>query len=127
MSIAEKYGLISQIGYITSLVFFILAIVLFFGFNIKKTIYDLMGITEKRAISRIREETMAKTDKEIAAVPSGNLHDMNETTLLQQSSITEQLMSVEQRTEDNNINFKKNGFRFVVIESIVITHSTIVI
>lgn len=127
MGVAEKYGLISQIGYITFLVFLILAIALFFGFNIKKTIYDLMGITEKRAISRIREETLAKTDKEITAVTSGNLHDINETTLLQQGSITEQLMPVEQKTEDKSINTQKNEFRFVVIESIVITHSNIVI
>ncbi len=63
MTLAEKYEIISRIGYITAGVFLLTAIVLFFVFNIKKIIFDLSGITEKHAINLIREKRNLETGK----------------------------------------------------------------
>lgn len=62
MNEIEKYTLISNIFFIAAAVFLVLAIVLFFVFDIRKIIMDLTGITEKKAIKKIELENAKKKD-----------------------------------------------------------------
>ncbi len=71
MTLAEKYEIISRMGYITAGVFLLAAIVLFFVFNIKKIIFDLSGITERHAINMIREKRNSESGKIYS--PSGQI------------------------------------------------------
>lgn len=71
MTLAEKYEIISRMGYITAGVFLLAAIVLFFVFNIKKIIFDLSGITERHAINMIREKRNSESGKIYS--PSGKI------------------------------------------------------
>lgn len=63
MTLADKYQLISRIGYVAAGLFLLAAIILFFVFNIRKIICDLSGITERHAVNRIREKSNTKSDK----------------------------------------------------------------
>ncbi len=63
MTLADKYQLISRIGYIAAGLFLLAALILFFVFNIRKIICDLSGITERHAVNRIREKSNTKSDK----------------------------------------------------------------
>lgn len=71
MEMVEKYNLISNIAYVASGVFLLLAIILFFVFRIHKIIMDLLGITQKRAITRIEEES--ESGKEVTGSLTGSL------------------------------------------------------
>ncbi|MCI8669385.1 MAG: hypothetical protein HFI34_07685 [Lachnospiraceae bacterium] len=157
MGIADKYELISKMGYILSVFFLIVTILLYFLFNIRKIICDLSGITEKHAISRIRAANAAQIDSDIGITAKAGYvsitdkiagigvswekkQDLNnnetmllenayeETTLLQQTGITEELDEVNVGNRDCSVSYHeplKN--QFLILESIVIVHSDVII
>lgn len=110
----EKINLISNIGYIAAAAFLLLAIVLFFVFNIKKIIMDKTGITEKRAIKQINEENRkiteggsVMTDKIsksgringipiTSKIPTGQIDKGNETTVLGQAAMSNETTLLSQ-------------------------------
>lgn len=56
MDIVEKYELISQIGYVCAIVFFLIAIILFFALKIHNVFGYITGISRKKAIREINEQ-----------------------------------------------------------------------
>jgi hypothetical protein len=55
MNIVDKYRLISQIGYICSIFFMMIAIILFFTLKINRVFGFVTGISRKKAIKEISE------------------------------------------------------------------------
>lgn len=148
MGIADKYELISIIGYFACAIFLIIGIILFFTFRIRKVICDLSGITEKRGINRINEENSAKvnvsqldfktpnsistTDKIITeGLAEKNkkkkrvLRNVEETTLLSNSETV--LLSQENNKAQQDKNETTLLKNFTIMESIVIVNSEIMI
>lgn len=64
MDIVEKYELFSNIGYISAIIFLIIAVVLFFVLKIVKVFGYLTGITRKKAISQIKRKNENNENRE---------------------------------------------------------------
>lgn len=111
MGIVEKYELFSKIGYISAIIFLLIAIILFFVLKITRVFGYLTGITRRKAISKIKkknenDENDFITDKingvgnrrrytakignvditsKIVTVQLHNAYESSETTLLEQN------------------------------------------
>ncbi len=73
MSIVEKYELISKIGYISAIVFFVVTIILFFTLRIPATFGYLTGITRKKAINDIRKKNEGSGQTSDRLLPDGRV------------------------------------------------------
>ena len=121
-----NYQMIYYGGLVTFLLFLVISVVLFFVFNIGKTIGDLSGYTAQKNIKKIREGSKKETFRTGALIQTVTVKHGKTTTKLISDSTTQRpvqeegqettlLMNVNEVQETTLlINQTVHGFRMVI-------------